>query len=513
MRDVDVAILGSGFASSLCASILAKSGRSVAIIDRGKHPRFAIGESTTPAADFLLHHLAVRYGLTELIPLARYGSWVRHYPQVRCGCKRGFSYVWHGDGSEYEPTADHRSELMVTANASRDVADTQWYRPDVDMFFLQTAQSYGASVIEDASIESIESDNKGNHLITYAIDGQRESIRSPFVIDGSGPQSLLMNQYGGADLTPLLSTNTSAIYSHFKGGQVTETWLKNHKAAIQDFPYPFDDAAVHHLFHDGWLWQIGFDGNLTSIGFVTLETNYPAHRLSRPAPHDSAHTISGIANQEWQNKLNCYPVLRDLYGDCEIADFPGRIFSMPRIQRLRENAAGENWAALSFTAGFIDPLHSTGIAHTLSTVERICEILISSDVDARKSKLETYSSQVQAEFKHIDRIIATCYSCLHDFELFSAATMVYFAAAIALERHRGLNLETGFLLSRDADFCRIVVETEKATKSLAMRESRPSQSEIASLIRNIEDRLQPYNNVGLFTPTTRNMILHTTAAK
>lgn len=513
MRDVDIAILGSGFASSLCASILAKNGRSVVIVDRGKHPRFSIGESTTPAADFLLHHIADRYGLTELLPLARYGSWVRHHPHVRCGCKRGFSYVWHGDGAEYVPTSDHRNELMVTANASREVADTQWYRPDVDMFFLRTAQSYGALVIEDATIEGIESDDKGNHVIAYTRQGQEFNIRSPFVIDGSGPQSLLMNRYGGADLTPLLSTNTSAIYSHFEGGQVTETWLKNQKAAIQDFPYPFDEAAVHHLFRDGWLWQIGFDGNLTSIGFVTLESNYPAHRICHLATRDSDRSTSGIANQDWQNKLNRYPVLRDLYGDCNIADFPGRVFSMPRIQRLRENAAGENWAALSFTAGFIDPLHSTGIAHTLSTVERLCEILISPDVGARKSKLKTYSSQLVSEFKHIDRIIATCYACLHDFELFSAATMVYFAAAIALERHRGLNLETGFLLSRDVEFCRIVVETEKATKSLAMQESRPSRNEIASLIRNIEERLRPYNHVGLFTPTTRNMILHTTAAK
>ncbi len=128
VRDVDIAILGQVSPVVLCID-LAKNGRSVVIVDRGKHPRFAIGESTTPAQIFCLHHIADRYGLTELLPLARYGSWVRHHPHVRCGCKRGFSYVWHGDGGEYVPTSDHRNELMVTANASREVADTQWYRP------------------------------------------------------------------------------------------------------------------------------------------------------------------------------------------------------------------------------------------------------------------------------------------------------------------------------------------------------------------------------------------------
>ncbi|MCU0711460.1 MAG: tryptophan 7-halogenase [Pirellula sp.] len=513
MKKFDVAILGSGFASSLCAAILAKNGRSVVIIDRGKHPRFAIGESTTPAADFLLHHLADHYGLSELIPLTRYGSWHSHYPHVRCGCKRGFSYVWHGNGTEYLATSDHCNELMVTANASREVADTQWYRPDVDVFFLQVAKSYGVSVIEEATMDEIDADESGNHRLYCVVRGERQVIHCPFVIDGSGPQSRLMKKYGGADLTSHLFTNTSAIYGHFVGGQVTEEWLSNRNANIKDFPYPFDQAAVHHLFHDGWLWQIGFDGDLTSIGFVTNNAHHHANGQQQRVDGSSEYHSQDYVRQEWENRLDRYPVLRSLYGDCRCAEFPGRLFSLPRIQRLHEKAAGENWAALSFTIGFVDPLHSTGIAHTLSTVERICEILLSPDVKDQKEKLQTYSSNVVSEFLHIDQIISTCYSSLHDFELFSAATMVYFAAAIALERHRGLNLETGFLLARDKEFCFLVEKIHREARLLASRPSQPKRSEIANLIQEIQTSLKPYNNVGLFTPAVRNMILHTTAAK
>jgi tetracycline 7-halogenase / FADH2 O2-dependent halogenase len=513
MNDYDFAILGSGFASSLIAAILAKNGRSVVVIDRGKHPRFAIGESTTPAADFLLHHLASQYGLSELLPLTRYGSWTNQYPNIRCGCKRGFSYVWHGDGTEYIATDDHKNELMVTANASREVADTQWYRPDVDSFFLQVATSYGVHVIEDAIVEKIDSDGNGNHRLTLSVLGDRQSICGPFLIDGSGPQSVLMRRCGGADLTDTLLTNTSAIYGHFKGGQVTESWLKKHNAAYWDFPYPFDQAAVHHLFHDGWLWQIGFDGDLTSLGFVTKNSN-PREDKKVSVNQGVAESISHEnACREWERRLNCYPVLKSLYGDCGFADFPGRLYQMPRIQRLRDKAAGDNWAALSFTVGFIDPLHSTGIAHTLSTVERICNIVMTPDIGKRTHELRAYSAQVVREFKHIDKIISTCYACLHDFELFSAATMIYFAAAIALERHRGLNLETGFLLARDERFCRIVDEINRKALSLTNGNSNSDKQSAGQLVEEIQTCLQPYNHVGLFTPTVRNMILHTTAAK
>ena len=510
---MDFAILGSGFASSLCAAILAKSGQSVVMIDRGKHPRFSIGESTTPAADFLLHHLAVKYGLSELIPLTRYGSWTNQYPDIRCGCKRGFSYVWHGDGSQYLATADHKNELMVTANASREVADTQWYRPDVDSFFLQIAKSYGVNVIEEAVIENIDTNERGHHRIAYSVQGYRQSICSPFVIDGSGPNSVLMHKYGGDDLTHHLFTNTSAIYGHFVGGQVTENWLKKRNAAISDFPYPFDEAAVHHLFHDGWLWQIGFDGGLTSLGFVTKSTGQREDHKAKDSSRFFETNSPEFAFKEWESRLNSYPVLRSMYGDCLCADFPGRLFQVPRIQRLREKAAGENWASLSFTVGFIDPLHSTGIAHTLSTVERICDVVLSPDIENLKTDLQAYSSNVVSEFLHIDKIIATCYACLHDFELFSAATMIYFAAAIALERHRGLNMETGFLLARDERFCRIVDQVNRKAKALAEGNSSIEEHTTGELIAEIQTYLQPYNDVGLFSPAIRNMILHTTAAK
>ncbi len=54
MHRCDVLIVGSSFTGSLLGWILAKQGLAVAIVDKQRHPRFAIGESTTPQLTFYL---------------------------------------------------------------------------------------------------------------------------------------------------------------------------------------------------------------------------------------------------------------------------------------------------------------------------------------------------------------------------------------------------------------------------------------------------------------------------
>ena len=67
----DVAIMGSGFAGSLMALILERQGRRVILLERGCHPRFTIGESSTPLTNLMLEDLCRRYGLPRLAPLGR----------------------------------------------------------------------------------------------------------------------------------------------------------------------------------------------------------------------------------------------------------------------------------------------------------------------------------------------------------------------------------------------------------------------------------------------------------
>ena len=59
--DFDLAIVGSGFAGSLMAMIGRRLGLSVILLERGTHPRFAIGESSSPLANLLLEEIAQKF--------------------------------------------------------------------------------------------------------------------------------------------------------------------------------------------------------------------------------------------------------------------------------------------------------------------------------------------------------------------------------------------------------------------------------------------------------------------
>src|ERR1044072_1209821 len=110
--DFDIAVVGSGFGGSLMAAIARRLGRSVILLERGRHPRFVIGESSTPLANLLLEELAQRYDLPRLSPLAKWGSWQKAYPRIVAGLKRGFTFYHHDFGRPFACDPDRRDQLL-----------------------------------------------------------------------------------------------------------------------------------------------------------------------------------------------------------------------------------------------------------------------------------------------------------------------------------------------------------------------------------------------------------------
>jgi FADH2 O2-dependent halogenase len=188
--DYDLAIIGSGFGGSLVAMVARRLGRSVILLERGKHPRFAIGESTPPLANLLIEELARRYDLPRLLPLTSYGPWRRTYPQLACGLKRGFTFFHHQAGQPYRVAADRSNQLLVAASPNNYVADTHWLRADVDHFLVQEAAALGAEYLDDVSLTTVDLDS--DHQV---ILGQRKTrplrLSARLVIDASGPRGFL----------------------------------------------------------------------------------------------------------------------------------------------------------------------------------------------------------------------------------------------------------------------------------------------------------------------------------
>lgn len=489
----DIAILGAGFGASLLAAILSKHGMHVCLINQGSHPRFAVGESSTPAADFILGRLCETYKLNELAPLTQFGLWRDAYPDIRCGCKSGFSYFWHGSGDEYKPTDAHENELLVAASASRDVADTQWYRADVDQFVCKYSVMCGADYFDNTQIGSIS--HIGDYDWKLSLRRQTEDceLRADFLIDATGPAAILLNHLEIEDDTDCLRTNTSAIYSHFENVLQMSEWLQDYATDQKDFPYPVDDSAIHHVFNDGWLWQLRFEDGLCSLGYVFNKATSSTH----------SHV------DDWESLLADKPILREITKATRLAKSPGQIIKSNRLQRLKQRAAGADWAALPFTAGFIDPLHSTGIAHTLLGVERLAQLLISRNSSKMTLKLEEYSTKIIRELRHIDRLVSLCYEGINSFPRWSAACMLYFAAATSFEKNYSSGHDD-FLLADDLHFRTLLEEVSTLLKSSPAVFSESQSDPVLSAVR---EGIQPFNHVGLFSPQIPNMYFHTAAAK
>jgi FADH2 O2-dependent halogenase len=477
-KRADVAIIGSGFSGSVLAWILAKQGMRVTLIDATTHPRFAIGESSTPIADMLLRRLGQTYQISELESLSTWATWQQDHPDLACGRKRGFSYYRHTRGEPFREPREGDRSLLVAASPNDSLADTHWYRQDVDQFFFARAIQAGASDLTDHRVVAHEvlSDSK------FTIDCQGEklvTVESEWVIDASGQAGVLAKLTGVADLTDQLRTHTHCVYGHYANvGSWTEHLRQSGIETAND-PFNADDAAQHHLLESGWLWMLRFNNAITSVGWTAPISTKPAS-----------------SDLDW----SAYPSLASLFHDAELVGPDGGLRRSRRLQRLLDPVIDDRRIMLPTAAVTIDPLHSTGIAHALAGVERVARIISESDSRERVAMVGRYRQAVLDETSMLDQLVSTAYETMDDFPRFTAACMLYFAGAIRCEeRYQRGETPTQLWNADEAEFVEFV---KWASEKLVDRESGEFQDEI-------RQRLQPWNTAGLMDRAVANRYAYT----
>lgn len=508
--DFDFVVIGSGFAGSLIATILQTQGRRVAIVDRSSHPRFAIGESSTPAASLILSSLADQYELAWLKPFAKYGTWKSTYPDITTGRKRGFSYFHHEAGKPFQPRTDHSNELLAAASSSDELSDTQWLRSDVDAFFFKRACESGVVPFENSEVDSLNRSH--NCWLVEARESaessgvKTEALSADFLIDASGAGQVLSRHLDIEDQAEQLATNSRAILAHVSGlPEWTSILEHSASGSTSDHPFHCDHAAQHHILEEGWMWWLRFDSDVTSVGLVLDDRT--GGKKTTPGEIDSS--------TEFHETINRYPSLKAAFSTARVTNSKLMPICTTRLQRLAAQIVGDNWAMLPHTAGFIDPLHSTGIAHSLAGVERLAATLLARDPatsnQAPNPMLQLYGSIVREELILVDQLVAGCYDAIAQgsFKKLAAFTMCYFAAATTWERQR-LHRESNpvpesarrLALHRPALLCANVAEFRSTVFNL--RGEMPSETD-ESFETLCKEALAPFNHVGLFESPIRNM--------
>src|ERR1700716_4314563 len=152
----EIAIVGSAFAGSLLARVLTVLGYAVVLLERGTHPRFAIGESSTPLANLSLERLGIRYNLPDCYNLATHGRWLDHFPELRHGLKRGFTYYRHHPDQAFANRGFDSERLLVAASPQDSLSDTHWLRADVDHHFVRQAIAAGVDYRDEVELTTAE---------------------------------------------------------------------------------------------------------------------------------------------------------------------------------------------------------------------------------------------------------------------------------------------------------------------------------------------------------------------
>jgi len=479
----DIAVVGSGFAGSLIAMIAKRLGHSVVLLDKGKHPRVVIGESSTPLTNLLLEELAMRYELPAVKPLTKWGSWQREYPAISCGLKRGFTFYHHDLHQPTNCPPDRESQLLVAASPNNDIADTHWYRADFDEFLVGHALALGVDYVDEVDLTSVAKSNKEITLTGFHKNGPL-TVSAEFVIDASGPRGFLHRALGLQEQDLPRYPGTQAIYSHFVGvGRLEDIAFGANKATP---PYPIDAAAVHHVFDGGWVWVLQFNNGVTSAGIAATD------RLAE----DFNFAEGPVA---WQRLLRKVPALREQFAGA----IPARPFThIPKLSFHSSMITGDRWVMLPSAAGFVDPLLSTGFPLTLLGVSRLAEI-IQHDWGSDKfhAGLATYANQTRAELFVTARLVGSLYANMAIFPVFSALTLLYFAAASYSETARRLgkpHLAASFLLHDHPTFglvCRDLMRRSQIERT-------PQESK--HLVKDILKAIEPINVAGLGNAALRN---------
>jgi flavin-dependent dehydrogenase len=301
----DVLVIGGGPAGSAVATLLARQGRHVVMLEKAHHPRFHIGESLLPANARIFDELGVRDEV-ERIGLQKWGAEFVANDSDAVGAIQ-FGEAW--------------DKTMPYAWQVR--------RSDLDAALFANARKHGARTHEGCRVREVEFDAQGATVRATLDDGAARCWRARYVLDASGRDTFLANKLGTKRKHKRHAS--SALFGHFTGA-------KRHDGCAEG-------NITIYWFQHGWIWFIPLRDGTTSIGAVC----WPYYLAGRDKPLEAF----------FRDTIAMAPKLAARLEGAALVD--GRVWATGNYSYTGNECCGERWALLGDAYAFIDPVFSSGV--------------------------------------------------------------------------------------------------------------------------------------------------------
>lgn len=337
----DVLVIGGGPAGSSCATILARKGFQVILVEKEQHPRFHIGESLLPANIPLLQRLGVAEEIQKIGLL-----------------KLGIEFN--------SPKHDHISLIEFADCWNKDLSWAyQVRRSEFDEILFRNAEKAGAYTHENCRVRDVQFNDNGTDPVRIRAelgDGQTPLFEAKFLVDASGRDTFLADKYKTKQKNKKHSS--AAIFGHFHNA----TRLSGKKEGYISIFW----------FEHGWFWFIPLADGTTSVGAVC----WPYYLHSRKKDLETFLWDTIKLSPQLAKRMKSATLVSEAYATGNYS-YNGTM------------SHGQQFILIGDAFAFVDPVFSSGVMLAMNSAFKGADV-----VEAVLNKPETASAKLK-EFNQV----------------------------------------------------------------------------------------------------------------